>query len=420
MLTIEAMKVDLKPVLSDPHLDAQQKSSQRQLSLSLSAIVDDDEVNLPLNLCLVLDHSGSMEGKPLSNVKQAAMHIIEQLNPSDRLSIIVFDHQAKILIPNQSVENIPDIKQKIQTLEVKGGTAIDEGIKLGIQQIAVGQQNAVSHIFLLTDGKNKHGDNLRCLKLAQLAAEYSITINTLGFGAYWNQDLLEQIADLTGGTLAFIEKPEQAIMEFAKLFNRLQSIGLTNAHLMMELMPNVRLAELKPIAQVAPETIELPVQLEGNYFCLRLGDLMVDRKRIILINLYINKLSPGKHQIASVQIRYDDPALGKERLLSNIFVIEVESQTSYQPQIREEVKEYVLTLAKYRQTKIAEAKLQQGDRLGAVTMLQTAAKTALQLGDRQGATVLQTSATRLQAGNELSEREQKKTRLVSKTILEID
>ena len=411
------MRVDLKPVLSDYYLDAKQKSSQRQLSLSLSALVDEDEANVHLNLCLVLDHSGSMEGKPLSTVKQAAMQIIEKLNKGDRLSIIMFDRQAKILIPNQLVENITDIERKIQTLEVQGGTAIDEGIKLGIQQIAVGQQNAVSHIFLLTDGENKHGDNQRCLKLAQLAAEYSITINTLGFGAYWNQDLLEQIADLTGGTLAFIEQPEQAIIEFAKLFNRLQSIGLTNAHLMMELMPKVRLAELKPVAQVAPETVELPIKLEGNYFCLRLGDLMVDRQRIILVNLYINKMPPGKHPIASIQIRYDDPALGKERLLSNIFVIEVESQTAYQPQIREDVKEQVLTLAKYRQTQIAEAKLQQGDRLGAVTMLQTAAKTALQLGDRQGATVLQTSATNLQSGNELSEKDKKKTRLVSKTIL---
>ncbi|WP_267921705.1 hypothetical protein [Nostoc favosum] len=32
--------------------------------------------------------------------------------------------------------------------------------------------------------------------------------------------------------------------------------------------------------------------------------------------------------------------------------------------------------AKYRQTQLAEAKLQQGDRTGAATMLQTAAKTA--------------------------------------------
>ena len=74
-------------------------------------------------------------------------------------------------------------------------------------------------------------------------------------------------------------------------------------------------------------------------------------------------------------------------------------------------------MAKYRQTQIAEAKLQQGNKREAATMLQTAAKTALQLGDESSATVLQNSATRLQEGAELSEKERKKTRLASKTIL---
>jgi Ca-activated chloride channel family protein len=51
-------------------------------------------------------------------------------------------------------------------------------------------------------------------------------------------------------------------------------------------------------------------------------------------------------------------------------------------------------------------------------MLQTAAKTAIQMGDQNAATVLQTSATRLQSGEELSEADRKKTRIVSKTILQ--
>ena len=89
----------------------------------------------------------------------------------------------------------------------------------------------------------------------------------------------------------------------------------------------------------------------------------------------------------------------------------------YQPQVNSQVQNHILALAKYRQTQIAETKLQQGDRAGAATMLQTAAKTALQMGDTGAATVLQTSATRLQDGDKLSEMERKKTRIVSKTIL---
>jgi Ca-activated chloride channel homolog len=182
-------------------------------------------------------------------------------------------------------------------------------------------------------------------------------------------------------------------------------------------MPEVRLAELKPVAQVSPETIELSLTAEGNYFTIRLGDIMRDRKRTILINLYISQLPPGKHQIAAVQVSYDAPSVNQENLHSSIIAIEIEATASYQPDVNPLVQKSVLTLAKYRQTQIAEAKLQSGDNAGAATMLQTAAKTALQLGDETGATVLQQSATRLQVGEELSEGERKKTRLASKTII---
>ncbi len=45
---------------------------------------------------------------------------------------------------------------------------------------------------------------------------------------------------------------------------------------------------------------------------------------------------------------------------------------NYQPIQDAEVQQYILALAKYRQTQLAEIKLEQGDRAGAVTMLQTA------------------------------------------------
>jgi Ca-activated chloride channel homolog len=91
---------------------------------------------------------------------------------------------------------------------------------------------------------------------------------------------------------------------------------------------------------------------------------------------------------------------------------------NWQAQLDANVQQDTLALAKYRQTQLAEQKLQQGDRSGAATMLQTAAKTALQMGDTGGATILQTSATQLQAGVDLSESDKKKTRIVSKTILQ--
>ncbi len=413
------MKVSLQPSLNDDNLDANQPNSQRQLAISISAIAEYMDRNVPLNLCLILDHSGSMTGRPLETVKKAATLIVDRLNPDDRLSIVVFDHRAKVLVPNQTIENPERIKQQINRLAADGGTAIDEGLRLGIEELAKGKKETVSQAFLLTDGENEHGDNNRCLKFAQLAAGYNLTLNTLGFGDNWNQDILEKIADAGGGTLSYIQQPDQVVDEFSRLFTRIQTVGLTNAYLLFSLVPNVRLAELKPIAQVAPETIELPVQPETDgRLAVRLGDLMKDVERVILANLYIGHLPQGRQTIANLQVRYDDPAQNHTGLLSENITVEANVTGVYQPAVDPQVQHHILALAKYRQTQLAEAKLQQGDRAGAATMLQTAAKTALQMGDTSAATVLQTSATRLQAGEELSESDRKKTRIVSKTTLQ--
>ncbi len=414
------MQVSLHPHISDPSIDAQQGSNQRQISLSIAAVTEDvTNQQLPLNLCLVIDCSGSMKGLPLETVKQAAEQLITQLSPHDRISVVSFDHQAAVVVANQLVgADLGEIITKIKSLQARGGTSIDEGIKLGIKEMVSAGTEAISQAFVLTDGENEHGDNTRCIKLAEFATESKITLNTLGFGEHWNQNILEKIADVGAGMLAYIEQPEKAVAEFGRIFRRIQGVGLTNAYLQIELAPKVRLAELKPVAQVAPETIELPVQTEGAKYLVRLGDLMTDTARVVLINTYIGQLPLGQQSIASLQVTYDNPAIGHNGLWSAVFPVEIAVVQNWQAQPDSTVQQYTLALAKYRQTQMAEQKLQQGDRAGAATMLQTAAKTALQMGDTGGATVLQTNATQLQAGKELSETDKKKTRIVSKTILQ--
>jgi len=419
------MSVNLTCKLSDRHLDSNQGSSQRQLAIAVSAIASVDGSNTPLNLCLVLDHSGSMGGQPLDTIKRAARDLIDRMYPQDRISVIGFDHKAKVVVENQPVDRLESIKEKIQSLRASGGTCIDDGIKLGLQEASKGKDGTVSQLFVLTDGENEHGDNERCFQFSRLATEYNMTLHSLGFGDSWNQDVLERIADAGGGAMAYIPSPAAAGEEFQKLLKRVQAISLTNAHLILQLAPYVRLAELKPIAQVAPDTIELPYQTEGDAIIVRLGDLMTDVERVVLFNLYISPTSyiathsaSGEIPILTVQVRYDIPSLAQINSLSESIAIAADLVQDFAPQVDPQVQNYLLALAKYRQTQLAEQKLQQGDRSGAATMLQSAAKTALQMGDLNASTILQNNATRLQTGTELSEADRKKTRIVSKTVLQ--
>ncbi|MGC1307304.1 MAG: VWA domain-containing protein [Phormidesmis sp.] len=410
------MNVGLQWAFSDANLPANQTSSQRQLSVSVSAMGEGEPA--PLNLCFVLDRSGSMMGTPLKTVKQAAHKIIDRLTARDRISIIAFDHKAEVLVANQPATDLDQVKRRIDGLRAGGGTAIDDGLKAGIGELATGKEDRVSQLLLLTDGENEHGDNARALKLADVARGYNLTVNTLGFGDHWNQDVLEQIADAGNGSLNYIEHAEAAIAIFGRLFRRIQSVGLTNAHLNVTLADGTRLADLKPVAQVAPETVELPTVQAGNQAIVRIGDLMKDQPRVILLNLYIPQLAEGTATIGQLQVTYDDPVLGLNGQTSAAVPIEIAALSTYTPKVDAGVQQNILALAKYRQTQIAEEKLKAGDRKGAVTMLQSAANTAIQMGDKNAATVLQENATQLQAGKELSERDRKKTRIVSKTQLQ--
>ena len=148
------MKVNLQLALNDAGVDANQTSTQRQLVISVSAGGETIDQNVPLNLCLILDHSGSMQGRSLEIVKTAACLLVDRLRAEDRISIVVFDHRAKVLVPNQLITDREPIKRQIQQLKAEGGTAIDEGLRLGIEELAKGKQDTVSQAFLLTDGEN--------------------------------------------------------------------------------------------------------------------------------------------------------------------------------------------------------------------------------------------------------------------------
>ncbi|WP_299041630.1 VWA domain-containing protein [uncultured Thermosynechococcus sp.] len=409
------MTVELIAKLSDPIVSVGQ-GAQRQLELTITA--QRQQQRAPLNLCLILDHSGSMAGVPLAMVKRAAQSLVDRLLPTDRLSVVVFDHKAQVLVPNQWVEDKAIIKAQIDDLEPSGGTAIDAGMKLGLAELAKGKQGTISQAFLLTDGENEHGDNQRCLDLAKLAAEYNITFNTLGFGVHWNQDILEQIADAGGGRLMFIEYAEQAIACFQSLFSHISSVNYTNAHVLLTLSEAVQLGNFKPVNQVAPDTIELTYETPNPHeYVIRVGDVSATVKRTLLITLSIQPLPSGSHLIGFVQVRYDDPVQQSKGLFSERIPLTLTAEPEHLPQVDPEVQQSILTLEKYRKTKLAETKLQAGDTAGAATFLQSAAKTALQLGDTEAAKILEASAQELQQQSTLSESALKRTRIASKTVL---
>src|SRR4028118_1474866 len=68
-----------------------------------------------LNLGLVIDRSGSMGGKKIEYARQAASYAIEQLLPSDRVSITIYDYQIETLVPSTLANHKSHLLQQIRS-----------------------------------------------------------------------------------------------------------------------------------------------------------------------------------------------------------------------------------------------------------------------------------------------------------------
>lgn len=115
---------------------------------------------LPLNLCLVIDRSSSMRGERLTQVKDAAARIVDQLGQDDYFSLVVFNDRADVVIPAQRAINKADLKAAIAQIEAAGGTEMAQGMALALQEVQRPfLTRGISRIILLTDGRT-YGDGV--------------------------------------------------------------------------------------------------------------------------------------------------------------------------------------------------------------------------------------------------------------------
>src|SRR5205085_10433973 len=182
---------------------------------------------LPLNLALVIDRSGSMEGEPLEYVKRACAHVVDLLEPNDILSIVTFEDRADVVMPARRVINKALIKEHVNRIEPGNTTNLFEGIVAGASQVSSVRSEAyVNRIMLLTDGEPTAGTKDFPSIVGCVAEQKSrgISLTALGFGPDYNEELLAGMARRSGGNYYYISRPELIPEVFRKELDTLLTI----------------------------------------------------------------------------------------------------------------------------------------------------------------------------------------------------
>jgi Ca-activated chloride channel family protein len=266
------------------------------------------QVRLPLNFSLVLDCSGSMHGNKIASVKEAVKMVIDNLSPSDYISVVTFTGSARTVVSAMTARDPWGMKSFIDTIRAGGGTNMARGMKQGMDELHRWQiPNAINRMILLTDGRTVKSKE--CRQLAQQAREMGIVIYPLGIGSDWDEALLDEIGLLSGGAEAeFIRYPTDAMSIFRQQVQSAMAVVVRNAVLTVQLPMGV---SPKRAVKVLPAISDPgPGVLSDRKIVVPLGDLEKNNPPAVLVELLIEPRAAGLFRIAQAELSYDVPIAG--------------------------------------------------------------------------------------------------------------
>ncbi|MEM8969960.1 MAG: VWA domain-containing protein [Bacteroidota bacterium] len=175
----------------------------------------------PSNLVFLVDVSGSMdELNKLPLVQKSLRLLINALQPTDRVAMVVYAGAAGLVLPSTVASDKETIFKALENLQAGGSTAGGAGIQLAYQ---IAKENFISdgnnRVILATDGDfnigtSSTGDLVRMIEEKRKQDIY-LTICGFGMGNY-KDGRMEQISNAGNGNYFYIDHIQEAEKVFVR------------------------------------------------------------------------------------------------------------------------------------------------------------------------------------------------------------
>ena len=285
------------------------------LKITLDAPLSPAHVKRPLvNLALVLDQSGSMNGTKIEQAKAAAIEALTRLGLQDVFSVVVYNTNVHTIVPAQNARNIQRIIHTIQQIRAGGSTALFGGVSQGAAEIRKNIENDYVHrIVLLSDGLANVGPRMPgdLGRLGAALIKENISVTTVGVGTDYNEDLMAQLAQKSDGNTYFVESGFDLPRIFSAELGDVLNVVAKKVKVTITLPYNVQ-----PLGIIGREG-----RIKGNKIELYMNQLYGGQEKYALVEVNIPKSTPGSRlMVAKADVTYENPFNRK---------LETSSGTSY-------------------------------------------------------------------------------------------
>lgn len=307
--------IDNRPIALDARwgnktANSANRTAYLQVGLATNRDVDLDLAR-PLNLCFVIDHSSSMlEGGRLEDVKKSLLAALKKLRPVDRISIVIFNHNAETLVEPMLMDQPALVRSAITAIRADGSTNLNDGLVLGFQQVEKHLDAAYNNrVVLLTDGKANNGVTYSesIINNANAFIKKGIELSTIGLGQDYNHALLRQLSESGNGLLHFVGDNRDIEKVFVEELDGLLACVAQKPTLTIEFDQRLQVEHIYGYS---------PQSKRGN-LVFKLDPLNSGTTQAILVKFKVNKRLLGNADIpVKVKLDYQNVTTGKHETLN--------------------------------------------------------------------------------------------------------
>ena len=275
-------------------------------TVNLSLILQADQVmeqnavtDRHVDMVIVLDRSGSMQGKKITDARQAALNLLSRLGKQDRFALVTYSDnvQQSSALLNISESNRKYLESIISGIRAGGGTNLGAGLQQGINTLVTtpGVGNT-GKLILISDGlANKGITNPQKLgSLAGIAVEKEFTVSTVGVGSEFNEYLMTTIADRGTGNYYYLENPAAFADVFQKEFNYSRATVASRVSVQVALKDGISLRN----------AAGYPISIKNGAAVFYPGDLHSGQTRKLFLTLQVPSHTIRDFKINDIRVNY--------------------------------------------------------------------------------------------------------------------